>query len=542
MTRHQRAGAVGRWLALAAFLALCLAGGLFASVDHAAAHASLVRAEPADGAVIPAAPAQFTLVFSEPTSPLVLKLIRPDGSSTMLDRFVLRDKTLIIEAPGDIGHGTHVLSWRIVSEDGHPVGGSAIFSIGAPGSTAVPAEEPVDWQVRGLIWVSRVLLYIGLFLGCGGSFIINWIGGRSLLVQRITLLSLFGGLAAVPLAVGLQGLDALGLSLSNIARGQVWSAALSTSYAQTAMLAIVALLSAMAALYPRRRGSKTLAVFGLLATGLALAASGHASTADPQWLTRPAVFLHAVGIAFWSGALIPLMLALKSSPTSAGNIVLRRFSNAAPWAVLPLIVAGVLLVVVQLRGSGAPWTTAYGQVLMVKLALLGVLFALAALNRFRLTAPVLHGDAKASTRLRATIRVELILVLAIFGVAATWRFTPPPRALAATASSPATAHIHTDKLMADVTLTPGRVGPTKASISILDGEFAPLDPQEVTLVLANPTAGIEPVRRPATRSADGGWHIESLNLPVPGRWTIRIDVLISDFELAKIEDTIEIRP
>ncbi|WP_445500229.1 hypothetical protein [Microvirga sp. G4-2] len=40
------------------------------------------------------------------------------------------------------------------------------------------------------------------------------------------------------------------------------------------------------------------ALIGLGGTGLALALSGHASAAPPQWLTRPSVFVHGMAAAF----------------------------------------------------------------------------------------------------------------------------------------------------------------------------------------------------------------------------------------------------
>ena len=50
------------------------------------------------------------------------------------------------------------------------------------------------------------------------------------------------------------------------------------------------------------RGLSAVAMAGV---GLSLAASGHAASAPPQWLTRPAVFLHGVAVAYWIGALCP---------------------------------------------------------------------------------------------------------------------------------------------------------------------------------------------------------------------------------------------
>ncbi|TGQ20504.1 copper resistance protein CopC, partial [Mesorhizobium sp. M00.F.Ca.ET.220.01.1.1] len=104
------------------------------------------------------APAQFALTFSEPVSPLVLTLVKPDGTPVALTSFRLSDQTLEIDDPQPLKSGTHVLSWRVISADGHPVGGSLLFSIGAP--SAPPAvSEAVDWQQRAAIWIGKVLLY-----------------------------------------------------------------------------------------------------------------------------------------------------------------------------------------------------------------------------------------------------------------------------------------------------------------------------------------------------------------------------------------------
>lgn len=536
-------GVLGRRLSMVIMALLCLTGGLLASMPHALAHASLVRVEPADGSVIAAAPRSFTLVFSEPTSPLVLKLVAPDGTAIPLERFALRDSTLDIEAPADLGNGTYVLSWRIVSEDGHPVGGSAVFSIGAPSGAGASAAGPIDWPVRAAIWVAKIVLYVSLFIGVGGSFFMNWLGGRLPQATRLVFPSLIAGLVAVPLSVGFQGLDALGEPLSGLADPQAWATGYSTSYGLTALIAFGALISAAIALVvPQGAASKALACIALLAAGAALAASGHASAAQPQWLTRPAVFLHGVGIAFWAGSLAPLGAALASPSAGDAAAVLRRFSRAIPLAVLVLVIAGGALAAIQLRSVDALWTTDYGKLLLVKSTLLALLFLLAALNRFRLTEPVLRGDVPAIRQLRRSIGAELALVLVIFAVAAGWRFTPPPRSLAEAAAVPASVHIHTDRIMADLTIAPGRAGPVRASVAILDGEFAPLEAKEVSLVLSNTGAGIEQIRRTATRSEDGTWIVDALNLPLPGRWQVRIDILVSDFEMVKIEDGIDIRP
>lgn len=519
-------------------LALAL---LVAGAPPAAAHATLVRSAPADDAVLPAAPERFTLTFNEAVSPLMLRLIGPDGSSQTLDRFELKGSELSIAPPSGLGSGSHALSWRVISDDGHPVGGTTVFSIGAPSGVAfMAADDAPDGALRAAIWTTRLVLYVGLLFGVGGAVALSWLATGRSGAQAFALFAMLAGAVAAPLSIGLQGVDALGASLTALPRGVVWTTGFGTSYGRTALIAGGAFALGMASLALTNAPARSVSLLALLGVGLALAASGHASAADPQWLTRPAVFLHAAGVAFWLGALVPLGFALRST-TPEAEATLRRFSRTAPFALAAIVVAGVALAAVQLGSVDALWMTAYGAVLLTKLALLAPLFGLAALNRWRLAGPAADGSSGARRRLRRSIAVEIALAAAILGVVAAWRFTPPPRALAAAAAEPASVHIHSAKAMADVTLAPGRVGRTNASIVIMTGDFGPLDAKEVTFVASNPAAGVEPIRRSAAKPGDGTWRVDELTLPVPGRWTVRLDILVSDFELVKLEGEIDVR-
>ncbi|TIQ18074.1 MAG: copper resistance protein CopC [Mesorhizobium sp.] len=510
-----------------------------AAPGQAFAHAALVTTEPTDGAVLAQSPAQFSLTFSESVSPLVLTLVRPDGTPVPLTSFRLNGQTLDIDNPQRLGSGTHVLSWRVISADGHPVGGSVLFSIGAP-SAAPAVSEAVDRGLKSAIWIGKVFLYVGLFLGVGGAFAIAWLaqGGRS--GQRFVITAILCGLVAAPLSLGLQGLDALSAPFVRLAQPDVWQAGLGTSFGWTVLVALVALGFGLLSLVGPR-GAKLFALAGLAGIGAALAASGHASAAEPQWLTRPMVFLHGAGIAFWAGALAPLGLAMRRKPAEAAPF-LRRFSQAILPVVAMLAVTGFVLAVLQVQAPAALLETAYGRLLLVKLALLLFLFSLAAINRWKLTGAAEAGETELQKKLVRSIGFEMLIVLAIFGVAAGWRFTPPPRALAIAAAQPASVHIHTAKAMADLSITPGHVGPVAASIVIMTGDFGPLDAEQVTLVLSKPDAGIEPIKRAATKPGDGSWRVDELVVPVPGRWTARLDILVSDFEMVKIEAPIDIRP
>lgn len=506
----------------------------------ASAHASLNATDPKDGAVIETAPQLYSLTFSEPVSPLSLRLVKPDGSSVSLNRFEVRGNVVEIKAPGEPGRGTHVLSWRVVSEDGHPVGGSVIFSIGEASAQAPALEEEADWTVLLWLWTTKVALYIGLFIGVGGVFARRILMPEAVAGTRIIVAAIVLGVVGAVLSLGFQGLDALGAPASRLTEPVVWSTGYATSYGRTVIIAAIAFALAGGALVLTGFAAKSTVVAAWLLAGLALALSGHASAASPQWLMRPAVFLHVAAIAIWIGALAPLGLALRRNLPDMVQ-ALHRFSRVIPAIVAVLILSGAVLAAVQVEQPAALLDTAYGQVFLVKLALLGGLFLLAAINRWSLTAPTEGGDPAAAHKLARSIAMETLIALLVLGAVATWRFAPPPRVLAAAAAAPATTHIHTAEAMVDLTVTPGRAGTTSVSAIIMTGDFGPLDAKEVTFVFSNPHAGIEPFRRKAEQPGNGTWRADGVVLPLPGEWNVRVDVLISDFQMARLEGRITIR-
>jgi copper transport protein len=262
--------------------------------------------------------------------------------------------------------------------------------------------------------------------------------------------------------------------------------------------------------------------------------SGHAATAPPGWLNRPLVFLHAVGVAFWIGALVPLVAMLRR-PGGRALAVLNRFSQMAIPVVGMLVLTGLTLAIIQLQSFRALIETSYGLILSVKLALVLGLLSVAALNRFRLV-PALAADVGNTSPLIRSIMLECLVAAAILAVVAGWRFTPPPRALAAAAVTPLAVHIHTDDAMFQVLISPGTVGTDSFVLQLMNGDASPLQAKEATLILSLPERGVEPLERAATLDADGYWHVRDVPIPYPGRWHMRIEALVTDFRKVSLED------
>ncbi len=520
-------------------LIVALLAGL-AQAAPAFAHASLLRTEPAGGTIVAPAPDVLKLVFNEPVSPLVFRLVDPCGGRATLQQVASESATVTIMLPVALGKGTHLLSWRVVSTDGHPVGGSFTFSVGerSAGAFAAPPSQS-DLSVRIALWAIKLVLYAGLFVGIGGTLYRAFIARSQDLpacAHAIMLATLIAGALAAMTSIGLQGLDALARPFADIVTGEVWTSGLATSYRYTAEIATWAMI---AGLFSTQAAGPLLARFlaavALIAGGAALAASGHAGNAEPQWLTRTSVFVHAVCVSFWAGALVPLAASLRTGDAFLPE--LRRFSRAVPFCLAALIAAGIALTLVQVDRIDALWKTAYGIVLTCKLAALALLLGLAAWNRFRLTPKLEQGEA-VGRRLAASIGAEIAIILVILALVALWRFTPPPRALAATAE-PVFVHFHTNAAMAEFTLAPVR-SRQAVTLHLLNGEFGPLDAKEVDFILSNPEAGIEPLRWRAAPLQGGAWRVDDVQVPFGGRWRARVEILVSDYERIAIEDAIEL--
>lgn len=499
----------------------------------AAAHAMLLSTAPAEGAILGAPPERLTLSFNEPVKPLALRLTTPEGAEA--DLTARAEGGLALRIPFEAsGAGSYVLNWRVVSEDGHPIAGALVFSLGTATITGAVAAPEGDPRLRGLIWAARALTLVGLAFGIGGALFRAFAGTPPEAERPLRLLTLLGVGAAV-LFLGLHGLDALGLPLSALFSAAPWRAGASTSFGPTVLLAAAAGGLALAA---RRRAALGWAAAGLLAAAFAL--SGHAAAAQPQWATRPLVGLHVLALLFWTGALIPLVFWMRRAD---GAAALRRFSAAIPVVLILLIGAGAGLAAVQLGPDPALWPSPYGAVLGAKLGLLALIFGLAAYNRFALTKPALAGEERAKGRLSRAIALETLLVFGVLAVAAGWRFTPPPRALAALAAAPApaaTAHFGSDQAMADVAITPGAPGRVLVEILPYDGAMIPAEPLAVTLGIAHEGHGLNRRTYPAQRGEDGVWRVEGLILPHRGVWEVDLTLRLDRFTQTRIAGTIAI--
>ena len=212
----------------ARMLAILLAAGVLAlpmvllTAAPAQAHAVLVRADPADGAVLPSAPSAVRLAFNEPVVPLGggLRVFAADGTRVDLARAPERadvdaeDRSVVAVAlPGDLPDGGYVVAWRVRSADGHAIAGTLRFTVG----DAVPVTDEVAaaladadapaW-VRAADRTVRGAVLVGLVVAAGTA--IAGLTVARTAAQRRDVARVAGRAAAwtlplVPVALWLQG-------------------------------------------------------------------------------------------------------------------------------------------------------------------------------------------------------------------------------------------------------------------------------------------------------------------------------------------------
>ncbi len=135
---------------------------------------------------------------------------------------------------------------------------------------------------------------------------------------------------------------------------------------------------------------------------------------------RVLLLLHLVGVAFWIGVLAPLRaLARRPKHLASAATLGHRFGQAALVSVPALILAGLLMAWLLLGDLRALLSSAYGQTLLLKLALVGVILALAAANKTRFVPAMQAGDEKAAQHLARSIEIETAVILAVLAATAT---------------------------------------------------------------------------------------------------------------------------
>ncbi|MFD4125856.1 copper resistance CopC/CopD family protein [Streptomyces globisporus] len=623
---------IRRPLAAAVLLATLVGlvfGLLLAGAGPASAHAALTGSDPADGAVVDTAPKEVTLSFSEAIAvgDDSIRVLDPSGkrADTEAEPKDLSEGSTVrygVALHSGLPDGTYTVAWQAISADSHPISGAFTFSIGAPSDTtvALPSQEAGGGPVGVVYDIARYAAYGGFVLLVGGSafVLVCWRDGATALpMQRLVVRGWLTLTAATLVMLLLRNpytgsgkfADAFDLAgLQSVLDTKPGAALVSRLLLLGAAALFIAVLFGTYARREDEREKKDL-TFGLavgggvVATGIAAtwAMSEHASTGIQANIAMPVDVLHLLAVAAWLGGLASLLVALYRTP-DIGRAAVRRFSTVAFSSVVVLAATGIYQSWRQVGSWSALTGTRYGQLLILKVALIAVLLAVAWFSRRwtgRLTDSAVASDDAAEEEpesesesvsadpgraaqlarqraaltatkkkrirdadpqrsgLRRSVLAEAAVAVVLLAVTTMLTSTEPgrteeeaaggtPAASAPAAGGPVNLKMPFDtggrngKGTVRIDIEPGRTGSNDLHVWIDGSDGKPMDVPELKLALTLESKDIGPLPVAPDRLAEGHWSASAVQIPMAGDWKIDVTVRTSDIDQVTIDKNAKI--
>jgi copper transport protein len=163
----------------------------------------------------------------------------------------------------------------------------------------------------------------------------------------------------------------------------------------------------------RSRESRGLLLLGAVTVAGSFLLTGHVRTHGPAALVVACGLAHVLAASGWFGGVVGLGVTLRTVRGEAAARLLTTFASLMTGVVTMLLAGGLGLALLYLPSAGALAGTAYGQVLLVKLAVVVGVLVLSAANHRRLVPLAARGRADAVAVLRLNVALEQIGLLAV---------------------------------------------------------------------------------------------------------------------------------
>ena len=532
--------------------------------EPASAHAVLLRTDPSPQTTVTGKPGALRLVFSEPVEAVfgAVRLFDVDGERVVTGeaRHPAGTRTELTVPLPDLADGTYTVTWRVVSDDGHPVRGGFVFYVGSPSaisSVAIAGEGSAGALVSWGAGAARLGWYAALALLVGAVVVRRWVWTPAAAASGLPevarafrrkvgrLLPVAWVVLAATGAAGLlfQAGRVSGLSLADALSADVLAEVLGTSFGRlwlVEMVLTVALVVPVALLARRRMppllspsawmGVGAALVAGLVVTG---ALGGHARTdPNPVWAVA-SVTVHLAAVSVWVGGLLVLVVVgLPSMGEAAAGRrpallrqVLRRFSRLAVGAVALVVATGVLNSILEFGSVSDLWRLAYGRTVLAKVVALCVALTLATrhllvLPRRLANEPAAEDEPAPVRSFRRSSVAELAGLGAALALAAGLVDLVPGRTIALAAKGPVNEERRVQDYTVQLFIDPTQAGRNDVHVTFVDGKgLAAAEIVNTEVELAAGEGGPEPVRM---RVLSPGHFVGEVELARPGPYRLAV--------------------
>jgi len=559
-------GWTGRVLlgAVAVLVLLLMASGT------ASAHARLVATDPAASSVLLTPPARAVLHFDDVVTVDAgsLRVFGPGGGRVddgTASHPAGDGHAVAVGLAPDLGRGSYVVAWRVISDDGHPVHGAYVFSVGsdrgAVRASVLAGALATESGASGVGAVAGVLRWVGLaglltLVGLSLLVAVAWApAGPNRRVGRILWVAWGVALIATAAGIVVEGVYGALLPLGDAVRPSLVGEVLRTRFGRAEALRVVLLVAFVPVLAGVRRGPggsgrrPRWVTAGVVTLGSALvvatALAGHAATGTAPALGLALDIVHLAGGSVWVGGLALLAAVLvrpaaddRPAPPAA---LARTVSAWLLGAAAAVFVSGTVQAVRQVGSRYALIHTPYGRTLVVKVLLVALLVGLGAASRrlvhgsWGLRRPPAAVDSGAAPdpvragRLSRTVMAELALVLAVVGVTAALVNDVPARQAV---GLPFTASVTMVGVQVNAIVDPARAGiGNEVHVYLLSAAGTPEAVLALDAVLRLPSSGRAPLRVALHLSGPGHYYATDVVLPVAGTWTLTFRVRTASGDL-----------
>jgi copper transport protein len=418
-------------------LLLIVALAALAVPAKAFAHATLLDPSPEYRERLAAGPAAVVLRFDQAVTAFPDSIAVRSGGGRVLsdDAMGAADARVVLVPVRSLPRGAYTVRWHVLSSDGHPISGVYTFGVrvaAPPPTEAFGASGPTRTEdfVRWAYFLSLALVVGGL-----GFALLVLRGMPPALADRLYKLIGLGIVATLEvgiIAFLLRAEGALQLPLGKLLYADLTPIAngtrLGTAFmAMTMGFVLVSVLVYFAWLLDRIVFLWPAFVLALgFSSGLSL--SGHqAADRGSSWATQVADWIHLSAALLWAGGLVVLAVCVWPLARELRREAFLRFSWLATLLMAALLGAGIYLSFVRLPSVSDLWTGGYGQVLLVKIALVSVALLWGAFHHFVGRPALIRDDASSwSARLGRTLVGEASIAMAILLVAAMLVDAKPP--------------------------------------------------------------------------------------------------------------------
>jgi copper transport protein len=370
--------------------------------------------------------------------------------------------------------------------------------------------------------IARWLSFLGVMVLIGSMLLATRIIGQSR-IENVIKSSWFVAVVGSAIVLVVQAPYALGSSLSDSVSVASVRQVLETRLGTWLIIRAVILLLFLLIIWKRDlhqkpiwRMATTLLSIMLFAT---FSIPGHPGMRQFSALSIGTDIVHFLSVAVWMGGLATIVLLGRKWQSESPEVI-AWFSFSATIAMPIMVATGVAQAWRMMEGFQNLFSTTYGTVLSIKVVLVVMAIAVGTKARQIFKDKKVDNEDLKKIKFSKTIVVESVIGLVVLAVTAVLVSVPP---LSVNTATPFTATLVQSNVIADITITPARVGNAEMHIvfSPPGGTLEPIESMTARISLVS--GEIPPI--PIGIKRIGVNHFQAnLQVPRDGEWLLELIV------------------